>query len=72
MTEEQKEEALRMLRRLCVGISDVTSRSYLRVADKYGMKPDDLRLVLTVYKKEKNRTYMREYMRRRRGGLKRV
>lgn len=71
LTQEQVADAWRMLRRLCVRADDATSTGYQMVARKYGVTPEDLAFSVATYKKEKARRYMRDYMRRRRGGLKR-
>lgn len=71
LTQEQVAEAATMLRRLCVHVDDVKSTGYRVVAEKYGVTPESLRDSVVVYKKERARRYMRDYMRRRRGGLKR-
>lgn len=71
LTQEQLADAATLLRRLCVHVDDVNSTGYRLVASKYGMTPEALREVVVVYRKERARKYMRDYMRRRRGGLKR-
>jgi len=71
LTKEQAEEAIRSLRRLYVQLHNVSASGYRTVASAYQLSPEELREEIVKYKKDKARRYMRDYMRKRRGGLKR-
>lgn len=71
MTDEEIKRAIQALKKAWVPLKAIDDPKYAKIAAGFDLTPPALQEAILRFKKEQNKVYMREYMRKRRGSVER-